>query len=430
MIKRYSNPEMEKIWSDENKYNLWFEIEIAACEAWEKRGKIPKPALEKIKKNSSWNLKRIEEIEEEVKHDVLAFVTSMSETVGEDGRYIHMGMTSSDVLDTAFACQLVEAGNLIDNHLKNLISILEKQANQYKDLPIMGRSHGIYAQPTSVGIKFAHFGSEFIRHRKRLEMAIEDISVGKLSGAVGTYAHLSPDMEEEVLKKLGLKPETVSTQVVQRDRHAFYFCVLAGVASTIEKVATEIRHLQRTEVGEMAEPFGSRQKGSSAMPHKRNPILCENLTGLARLIRNYSISALENVSLWHERDISHSSVERVISPDATIALDYALRRLIGVIEGIDVFPEKITENIEKSYGLYASQDLLVALTQKGWDREKAYRFIQKKSFSAMETKTSLEELCLKDSELKNILSEKEIKELFNLKRHIKWSETIVNRAFK
>ena len=346
MIERYSRPAMSRIWSEENKFNSWLKVELAVCEVFADRGEIPLDEWSEIKEKAAFNVERINEIEAEVRHDVIAFLTSVAEHVGPASRYIHLGMTSSDVLDTALALQLKEAGQMLMQGLDRVLEVLKIRAFELKDCPMIGRSHGIHAEPVTVGLKFAIWYDEMGRQKKRLAAAIEDISVGQISGAVGTFANIEPEIEEAVCQRLGLQPAPASSQIVQRDRHAFFFTILALVAASIEKFATEIRHLQRTEVGEAEEFFHAGQKGSSAMPHKRNPILSENLCGLARLVRSYSLAAMENVALWHERDISHSSVERVISPDATILLDFMLHRFAGMMEKLVVYPERMLKNIE------------------------------------------------------------------------------------
>ncbi|RLA97442.1 MAG: adenylosuccinate lyase, partial [Deltaproteobacteria bacterium] len=346
MIPRYTRKPMADIWSEQNKYQKWLDVEIAVCEAWSELGKIPLKSLENIKKKASFDIDRILEIERVTQHDVIAFVSCVAEYVGEDARYIHMGITSSDVLDTAYALLLKDSANILVKDIEELMLSLKGMAFQYRDTMVMGRSHGVHAEPTSFGLKFALYYSEMARNLERMRSAMESISYGKVSGAVGTFAHVPPEVEAKVCDKLGLRPAPVSTQVLQRDRHAQFFTTLAIIGSSIEKIATEIRHLQRTEVLEVMEPFGRGQRGSSAMPHKKNPVLSENITGLARLLRGYALSSMENVALWHERDISHSSVERVIGPDATTVLDFALVRLKGIIDGLVVYPESMKKNIE------------------------------------------------------------------------------------
>ena len=429
MIERYSRPEMASIWTDDARFRLWLDIEVAVCEAWATRKKIPADSLAKIKGSADFETTRIAEIEAEVHHDVIAFLTAVAEKVGPDSRFIHMGMTSSDLLDTTFAIQLARSAKIIEGDIANLRKSLKKLALAHKDTVMMGRSHGIHAEPITFGLKVAVWYEEFGRHAKRLAEAIEGISVGKLSGAVGTFAHIDPAMEGEVCKEFGLTAAPVSTQIVQRDRHAHFFSVLAGIAASIEKVAVEIRHLQRTEVGEAAEPFGKDQKGSSAMPHKRNPILCENLTGLARIVRANAIAALEDVALWHERDISHSSVERVIAPDSTILVDFMLARLARVIDGLDVNPERMKQNIDLSRGLYNSQDVMLALARSGMKREDAYRVVQERAMESWKEGKDFFELLASDPEVGERLPKDELKKLFDIKQHTKHVDTIFERVF-
>ncbi len=430
MIDRYSRPEMRQIWSDEGRLALWLKIEVAACEAWSLLGEIPKSSLKVIKQKANFDPKRVAEIEAEVHHDVIAFLTSVAEFVGPDARFIHMGITSSALLDTAFAVQLKKAGEIIRADLLELIDSIGDLAMKHKHTPMMGRSHGIHAEPTTFGLKCAVWYAEFERHLTRLNHAIADISVGKISGAVGTFAHLPTSIEKEVCERLGLSFAEASTQIVQRDRHAHYFSVLAGIAASIEKIAVEIRHLQRTEVFEAAEPFGKKQKGSSAMPHKRNPILCENLTGLARVVRANASAALENVALWHERDISHSSVERVIAPDSTMLVDFMLNRLNKIISGLDVFPDKMLENIGLSYGLFASQDVMLALVRKGMAREDAYRLVQSVAMKAWNEKRQFAKLVAEEPGIASALDKKELESIFDLNRHARAVDEIFARVFK
>ncbi|MBI4212663.1 MAG: adenylosuccinate lyase [Deltaproteobacteria bacterium] len=429
MIPRYSRKDMAQLWSEQAKYDLWLQVELAVTRALVKRGEVPAEALKTLETKAGYDLERIAAIEEEVKHDVIAFLTSVTEHVGSDARFLHFGMTSSDLLDTAFSCQLKKAGELIANDLQLLKAALKKQAFAHKMTPMIGRSHGMHAEPTTFGLKCALWFDEFGRHQKRLALALEDIAVGKISGAVGTFAHLSPDIEAEVCAALGLKADPISTQVVQRDRHAFFFSVLAGIASSIEKIAVEIRHLQRTEVFEVAEPFGKGQKGSSAMPHKRNPILSENVTGLARLVRSYADAALQNVALWHERDISHSSVERVIAPDATILTDFMLHRMAGLIDRLDVFADRMAENLESSRGLYASQTLLLALIRKGLSREEAYKMIQDSAMKSWNEKKHFCDLVAANPDIKSRLSAEELDRAFDLTEHLKHVGAIFERVF-
>src|SRR3989338_1299750 len=419
MIERYTRKEMGSVWSQKTKYDLWLQVELAVCRAWAKRGEIPAASLKVIETKASYDLERIPVIEEEVKHDVIAFLTSVAEKVGPDSRFIHLGMTSSDLVDTAFALQLKRASALIQNDITEFLTVLKIQAHTYKDTPMIGRSHGMHAEPITFGLKCALWYEEFLRHQHRFTFACNDIAVGKISGAVGTFVHLSPDLEEEVCHELGIRAEPVSTQVVQRDRHAFFFSVLAGIAASLEKISNEIRHLQRTEVFEVAESFGKGQKGSSAMPHKRNPILSENVTGLARLVRSYAQAALENVALWHERDISHSSVERVIAPDATILVDFMLARMKNVVANLDVFPERMAANLESSRGLYASQSLLLDLVRAGMTREEAYKIVQSCAMESWKTGKHFYDLIAAEKQIQKNLSEKELDEIFDLKQYLK-----------
>ncbi len=429
MIERYSRPEMAAIWTDEARYDLWLKVEVAVCEAQCELGLIPSKSLKIIQSKAGFDAERIAEIEAEVHHDVIAFLTSVAEYVGPDSRYIHLGMTSSDLLDTAFALQLVKAGRGVRSELDVLIDIIERRAKELKDMPMMGRSHGIHAEPITMGLKFAVWYDEFKRHAKRLEAAIDDIAFGKISGAVGTFAHIDPRVEEMVCAKLGLKPAPASTQIVQRDRHAHFFCTLAGLAASMEKVAVEIRHLQRTEVSEAAEAFGKGQKGSSAMPHKRNPILCENITGLARILRTNAMAALENVALWHERDISHSSVERVIAPDSTILADFMLARLSKVLGNLDVFPETMMRNIDASFGLYNSQEVMLALAKGGMTREDAYSLVQISAMRAWKEKRQFYDVLIEDGSVTDKISEDELKKLFDIKIHTRHVDMIFKRVF-
>ena len=429
MIARYTRKEMGKIWSDENKFRKWLEVEIAVCEAWAELGNIPVDALREIKESADFDLKKIDEIEATVKHDVIAFLTAVAEKVGPVSRYIHMGLTSSDVVDTALALQIREAGELIMEDLKKLKELFKEKAFQYKDTICMGRSHGVHAEPTSFGLRFALWYEETKRNIERLKSALEIISVGKISGAVGTFSNIPPEIEEIALKKLGLKPEPVATQIVQRDRHAEFLSVLALIAAMIEKIAVEIRHLQRTEVLEAEEPFTEGQKGSSAMPHKRNPVGCENLSGLARLVRSNAFAAYENIALWHDRDISHSSVERVIIPDNCILVDYMLNRLYGIIKDLRVYPERMLKNIELSYGLYNSQRVLLALVDKGLTREQAYSLVQSNAMKSWKEGKPFMDLLLSDEEIKRHLTEDEIKSIFELNYYTRNINHIYRRVF-
>ena len=432
MIPRYSRPEMVAIWSPETKFRIWFEIEAHACDALAAIGVIPKSAAETIWEKggkATFDVDRIDEIEAVTKHDVIAFLTHLAEIVGPDARFVHQGMTSSDVLDTCFNIQLVRASDLLLADIDKLLEALKRRAFEHKDTVTIGRSHGIHAEPTTFGIKLALAYAEFERCKQRLIAAREEVATCAISGAVGTFANIDPRVEEHVAAALGLKPEPVSTQVIPRDRHAMFFATLGVVASSIERLATEIRHLQRTEVLEAEEYFSPGQKGSSAMPHKRNPVLTENLTGLARMVRSYAMPAMENVALWHERDISHSSVERMIGPDATVTLDFALARMTSVIDKLLVYPENMMRNMNKFRGLVHSQRVLLALTQAGVSREDSYRLVQRNAMKVWEEgKDFLEEL-LADQEVRAALSEEDIREKFDLGYHTKHVDTIFKRVF-
>lgn len=432
MIPRYARPEMVAIWSDETKYKIHFEIEAHAADALAELGVIPKSAAEVIwkkGKNARFDTARIEEIERETKHETIAFLTHLAEIVGPEARFVHQGMTSSDVLDTCLAVQLQRASDILIGDVVSLLAALKRRALEHKHTVTIGRSHGIHAEPTTFGLKLAGFYAEFTRARQRLVTAREEISTCAISGAVGTFANVDPRVEAHVAKKLGLKVEPVSTQVIPRDRHAAFFTALAVVASSIERLATEIRHLQRTEVLEASEFFSEGQKGSSAMPHKRNPVLTENLTGLARMVRAYAVPALEDVALWHERDISHSSVERYIGPDATITLDFALARAAQVVDKLIVNAERMRENLEKTRGLVHSQRVLLALTQKGVSRESAYAQVQRNAMRAWNNDGTLLELLKKDSDVTRVLSVSELEALFDHAYHLKEVDTIFARVF-
>lgn len=430
MIERYSRPEMVSIWTDQSRLQIWLDIETLALEKMAAMGTIPAEAHKSVKQKGRFDVARVLEIEKEVKHDVIALLTNVAENVGPDARYVHRGMTSSDVLDTALAVQLKRSAEIILKGMDRLIAALLEKAEQYKMTPCIGRSHGIHAEPITFGLKLISWYAEVKRHRKRLLPAIEEVAVGKISGAVGTYASVAPEVEEFVMQKLGLRAETVSSQIVQRDRHAGFFTCLALLASSIEKFSVEIRHLQRSEVREAEEKFSSGQKGSSAMPHKRNPILTENLSGLARLIRSYSIAAMENVPLWHERDISHSSVERVIGPDACILMDFMLHRFSSVIENLVVYPERMLENLESSRGLVFSGTLLNMLVEKNISREDAYRMVQVHALEAWEGGANLKERVRNDKQISAALSSEEIESAFDLKRHMANVDYIFQRAIK
>lgn len=429
MIERYSRPEMTRIWEPENRYQKWLEIEIYACEAHAELGNIPKDAVERIKSKARFDVPRIDEIEKVVKHDVIAFLTSVADYIGDDSRFVHLGLTSSDVLDTSFAMLLNESSEMIIADIKRLMDVIKKRAMEHKNTPMMGRSHGIHAEPVTFGLKMALWYDEMRRNLRRMEAARETIAYGKISGAVGTFANIDPKVEEYVCAKAGLKPAPCSTQVIQRDRHAEFFSTLAIIASSIEKFAIEIRHLQRTEVLEAEEFFSKGQKGSSAMPHKRNPVLSENLTGLARLIRGYAVSAMENVALWHERDISHSSVERIIGPDATILIDFMLNRCIGLIENLVVYPENMMKNLNLMRGLIFSQRILLELANNGVSRENAYAIVQRNAMKVWEEGKDFQTELLNDSEVRSHLSEAQIREAFDLNYHLKHVDTIFTRVF-
>ena len=430
MIERYSRKEIKKIWDDYNKYSLWLNIELAAAEAMEKLKIIPKGVVKKVKSKARINVKRILQIEDKVKHDVIAFLTSISETVGKEARHLHKGMTSSDVLDTCFNIQLKQSGEIILKDIDNLLNSIKKQALKHKYTLCIGRSHGIHAEPITFGLKMLSFYQEFYRNKKRLENSIKEISTCAISGAVGTFANVDPRVESYVAKKLKLKIEPISTQIIPRDRHAQFFSTMAIIASSIERLATEIRHLQRTEVLEVEEFFGKKQKGSSAMPHKKNPILSENLTGLARLIRSSVIPALENVTLWHERDISHSAVERNIGPDTTIALDFALARLNNVIKNLNVYPKKMKENLEITNGIFFSQRVLIELTKVGFTREEAYKVVQKNAMSAWQGNSSFLDNIVSDKKIIDKIPVNKIKKLFDFSYHTKKINIIFKRSLK
>ena len=414
MIKRYGTKEMDQIWSDQNKFETWKKVELAVAEAMSERSIIPKESYLNIKNKANFDVDKILEIEKTTRHDVIAFLTNMGEYIGEDSRFVHMGMTSSDLLDTSLACLCKEAGEIILSKLKDFENVLKKNALKYKDTFQIGRSHGVHAEPITYGLKNALWKEEINRNIKRWENTLNNISVGQVSGAVGTYQHLDPEIEIEVCKKLGLSAESVSSQVVSRDRHAEYLTSLALIAATIEKISIEIRHLQRTEVLEVEEYFLKGQKGSSAMPHKRNPIVTERMTGFARLIRSNAMAALENVALWHERDISHSSVERIIIPDSTTLMDYMLNKMIYLLENLYVYPDNMMKNINLTNGLIFSQEVLLALVKKGISREKSYKMVQNNAMKSWEKRCSFKDLLFKDKEVMSVLSKNEIEKLFNL----------------
>ncbi|GGB45001.1 adenylosuccinate lyase [Tistrella sp. BH-R2-4] len=429
MIPRYSRPEMVRIWEPENKFRIWFEIEAHACDAQAELGVIPKEAAKAVWERGAFDIPRIDEIEREVKHDVIAFLTSLAEHVGDEARFVHQGMTSSDVLDTCLAVQLKQASDLLIEGVDKLLAAIERRAFEHKNTPTIGRSHGIHAEPVTFGLKLAGYHAEFQRARARLVAARDEIATCAISGAVGTFANIDPRVEEHVAAKLGLKPEPVSTQVIPRDRHAMFFAVLGVVASSVERLAVEIRHLQRSEVYEAEEYFSPGQKGSSAMPHKRNPVLTENLTGLARVVRGYVTPAMENVALWHERDISHSSVERMIGPDATIVLDFALNRLAGVVDKLVIYPERMLANLNALGGLVHSQRVLLALTQKGVSREDAYRLVQRNAMPVWRGEGQFIDLLKADPEVSSRMTDAEIEGLFDLGYHMAQVDTIFRRVF-
>ncbi|MBU4002667.1 MAG: adenylosuccinate lyase [Proteobacteria bacterium] len=429
MIKRYTRKEMAAIWTDENKYRTWLQVEVLACEAMAKIGKIPQEALKTIQAKADFSVERIDEIEAETKHDVIAFLTSVAEFVGPDSRYIHMGLTSSDVLDTSMACLLRQAGLMILKDVDNLLASIKNRAMEHKNTVMIGRSHGIHAEPITFGLKLAVWYDEMRRNKVRIQNGIQSISYGKISGAVGTFANTPPEIEAYVCEKLGLKPAPASTQILQRDRHAEFFTALAITASSIEKMAVEIRHLQRTEVLEAEEYFSEGQKGSSAMPHKRNPIGSENMSGLARVVRSSALAALENIPLWHERDISHSSVERIIAPDTTILMDYMLNRFTGIIGKLVVYPERMKENLNRLKGLIFSQQILIALADAGVSREDAYKMVQSQAMRVWKEDVDFKSLILNDPGIVSQLGRGKIEEIFDLNYHLKYISTIFDRVF-
>jgi len=430
MIKRYSRKELTDIWSEENKYKIWLDVEVEAAVAMEKLGQVPRGVASIVRKKAKINVQRIHKIESEVKHDVIAFLTSVTERAGIKARYLHQGMTSSDVLDTSFNIQMVQSGKIILKDIDQILKVLKKQAKKYKFTPCMGRSHGIHAEPVTFGLKLASFYEEFKRNRKRLVDAIDEVSTCAISGAVGTFANVDPRIEKHVAKKLGLKVEPISSQVIPRDRHAFYFSVLGIIAGSIERVATEIRHLQRTEVYELQEFFSKNQKGSSAMPHKKNPILSENLTGLARMVRSAVIPALENIALWHERDISHSSVERNIGPDANITTDFALVRLTNILDNMIVYPKKMLENLNITKGLIFSQEVMLELTKSGLSREQSYKMVQGYAKQCFAENLNLFDVISADKFIMSKISTKKLKSIFSYSKHFKNVNLIFRRVFK
>lgn len=443
MISRYSRPEMAQLWTDDAKYQLWLDVEILVLEQLVKLGLAPATALENVRKRASFSANRILGIENEARHDVIAFLTNVAESVGEDARYLHLGMTSSDLLDTVFGVQLSRATDLILAAIETLLESIKKQAFAYKKTVCVGRSHGIHAEPMTFGLKFAVWYAEVSRHKRRIQFAREDIAVGAISGAVGTYAHLSPMVEEHVCKVLGLQPAPASTQIIQRDRHAALFSAYAQLGGTLEKICLEIRHLQRTEVREAEEYFSKGQKGSSAMPHKRNPILSENVTGLARLLRSWAAASLENIPLWHERDISHSSVERIMAPDMTITLDFMLARVSSIVKNLVVYPKNMQKNLELTRGLVFSGTLLVELAKKGLSREDAYQLVQKHALDTWEeinseaslplscpSRQAFEERVRADQKITSILKKEELDSVFSLEKHLEHVDFIFQRVFR
>ena len=429
MIKRYSRKELVDIWDEYNKYKIWLNIEIAAAQGMEKIKLIPKGVAYAVKKKGKIRVKRIHQIESKVKHDVIAFLTSITEQVGFKAKFLHQGMTSSDVLDTCYNIQLVQSGNMLLKDIEGILSVLKSKAKKYKNTICIGRSHGIHAEPITFGLKLASYFSEFSRNKKRLIQAINEISTCTISGAVGTFANVDPRVEKYVAKKMNLRVEPVSTQIIPRDRHAYFFSVLGIIAGSVERVATEIRHLQRTEVQEVEEFFSKGQKGSSAMPHKRNPILSENLSGLSRLVRSYVVPALENIALWHERDISHSSVERNIGPDATVTLDFALTRMKNILKNMNVYPKKMIDNLNLTKGLIFSQQVMIELTQNGFTREEAYKIVQKHTRFSWSNKITLLKSLINDKNLTKKISIKKLNSIFDLSYHTKKIDYIFRRVF-
>jgi len=428
MIERYTRPEMGKLWDEETKYRTWLEVEILACEAWAEIGKIPREAVEEIRRKARIDVRRIQEIEAAVRHDVVAFTTQLAEVIGPASKYIHMGLTSNDVVDTAQNVRIVRSAGILLKDIERVIEILRRLALEHKHTVMVGRTHGVHAEPTTFGLKCLLWYEEFRRHRLRLRRARETMRVGKLSGAVGTFSQSRPEIEEYVCRKLGLRPAPVATQVVQRDRHAEFLATLAIVGTGVERIATEIRHLQRTEVREAAEPFGKSQKGSSAMPHKRNPEICERLCGQARILRANAIAALENVALWHERDISHSSVERVIIPDSTILLDYMLDRLAWVLDGLQVNPRRMRENLDSTRGLVFSQAVLIALVRKGLTREAAYAIVQRAAMKTWDGRRSFKQNLLADPEGRRHLSARELDRIMRVENYLERIDTFYRRC--
>ncbi|AGE20865.1 adenylosuccinate lyase [Geobacillus sp. GHH01] len=427
MIERYTRPEMGAIWTEENRFKAWLEVELLACEAWAELGVIPKEDVRRLRENASFDVNRIKEIEEETRHDVVAFTRAVSETLGEERKWVHYGLTSTDVVDTALGYLLKQANAILRRDLENFIQVLKEKAREHKYTVMMGRTHGVHAEPTTFGLKLALWYAEMVRNLERFEQAAKMVEVGKISGAVGTYANVDPFVEQYVCEKLGLTPAPISTQTLQRDRHAYYMATLALIATSIEKFAVEIRGLQKSEVREVEEFFAKGQKGSSAMPHKRNPIGSENMTGMARVIRGYMVTAYENVPLWHERDISHSSAERIILPDATIALNYMLNRFANIVKHLLVYPENMKKNMERTFGLIYSQRVLLALIDKGMTREEAYDLVQPKAMEAWERQVPFRSLLEADERIMSQLTKEELDDCFDYRHHLKHVDTIFAR---
>ncbi len=430
MIKRYTRPEMGSIWSEEGKYRRWLDVELAVCHILNKEGWIPNKDFKNIERKASFDVKKIEEIEKKVKHDVIAFLTNLSEYVGKSARFIHIGLTSSDVVDTGNALRIRDACDIIITRIKNLLKVLKQRSEEHKRTVMVGRTHGVHAEPVTLGLKFALWYEEMNRNLERMERAKDELTVGKFSGSVGTFAYLPPNIEKKVCKKLGLKVDPISNQVIQRDRYAFLLAVLAIIASSLDKFATEIRNLQRTEIREVEEYFSKGQKGSSSMPHKRNPVSCEQISGLARVVRANCMAAFENIPLWHERDISHSSVERIILPDSTILIDYMLFLFKGIVEKLLVYPKRMLENLEETKGLIFSQSLLLALLQKGTTREEAYMWVQRNAMKVWQNRMNYKELVMKDKNIRSILSRREIDDCFRIKNSLKNIDNIYKRVFQ
>ncbi len=429
MIERYTRPEMGQLWSQENKFKTWLQVEILVCEALAELGKIPREAVNRIRERAKFDVKRIEEIEKEVRHDMIAFLTNVGESVGEDARYIHLGLTSSDVIDTALGIQLKQASEILEKDIQHLLEVIKSRALEHKNTLMIGRTHGIHAEPITFGLKMAVWYTEMKRNQERLRRAKETVSCGKISGAVGTFANIDPFVEAYVCQKTGLTPAPVSTQIVQRDRHGEFVSVLALIASSLDKFATEIRGLQKTEVREVEEPFYEGQKGSSAMPHKRNPVSCEQISGLARVVRGYVVAAFEDIPLWHERDISHSSVERIILPDSIILLDYMLTHFTRILRDLKVYPENMKRNLGLTRGLIFSESLLLLLTTKGLSREKAYKLVQRNAMQVWDRGVEFKKLILEDPEIRTHLTEEEIEACFNLEHHLQRVDFIFQRVF-